>query len=103
MLDGGLALSLSESIMETCNAVLTFESVDKILWCDHSNETSSAVLLHGAICFSIFCKMKFGMIFGFLFFGTIVVQFCFWFNLDFPLFISMLIYDNEYQTKENPI
>ena len=24
--------------------VLTFESVDEILWCYHSNETSSAVL-----------------------------------------------------------
>ena len=32
----------------------------------------------------------------------VVVQFCFWFNVDFPLFFSMLIYDNEYQTKENP-
>ena len=32
----------------------------------------------------------------------VVVQFCFWFNLDFPLLFSMLIYDNEYQTKENP-
>ena len=39
--------------------VLTFESVNEILWCDHSNETSSAVLLHGTICFSIFYKMKF--------------------------------------------
>ena len=29
--------------------VLTFESVDEILWCDHSNETSSAVLSHDAI------------------------------------------------------
>ena len=29
--------------------VLTFESVDKILWCYHSNETSSAVLSHGTI------------------------------------------------------
>ena len=29
--------------------VLTFESVDEILWCYHSNETSSAVLLHGTI------------------------------------------------------
>ena len=38
--------------------VLTFESVDEILWCDHSNETSSAVLLHGAIGFSIFYKVK---------------------------------------------
>ena len=31
--------------------VLTFESVDEILWCYHSNETSSIVLSHGAICF----------------------------------------------------
>ena len=29
--------------------VLTFESVDEILWCDHSNETSSADLSHGSI------------------------------------------------------
>ena len=29
--------------------VLTFESVDEILWCYQSNETSSAVLSHGAI------------------------------------------------------
>ena len=33
--------------------VLTFESVDRILWCDHSNETSAAVLLNGTICFNI--------------------------------------------------
>ena len=31
--------------------VLTFESVHEILWCYHSNETSSAVLSHGTICF----------------------------------------------------
>ena len=31
--------------------VLTFESVDEIVRCDYSNETSSAVLLHGTICF----------------------------------------------------
>jgi len=36
--------------METCNVVLTFESVDGILWCDHSNETSSAVLSLDTIC-----------------------------------------------------
>ena len=30
-------------------AVLTFESVDEILWCYHSIETSSAVLSHGTI------------------------------------------------------
>jgi len=27
--------------------VLTFDSVDKILWCNYSNETLSAVFLHG--------------------------------------------------------
>ena len=49
--------------METCcvHVVLTFESLDEIPWCDRSNETSSAVLLHGTICFSIFYKMKFGI------------------------------------------
>ena len=40
--------------MERCSVVLTFESVDQILWCYHSNETCSAILLHGIICFSIF-------------------------------------------------
>ena len=40
-----LTVSLPESIMETCSEVLTFESVDEILWCDHSNETSLASLL----------------------------------------------------------
>ena len=37
---------------------LTFESVDEILWCDHSNESSLPVLSHGAICFSKCYKMK---------------------------------------------
>ena len=46
-----VTLSLPEQIMKTCYVVLTFESVIEILWCDHSNETSSAVLLHGTICF----------------------------------------------------
>ena len=47
--------------METCSLVLTFESVDQILWSDHSNETFSAVLLHGTNRFSIFYKRKFGI------------------------------------------
>ena len=57
--------------MKTCSAVLTFESVHKILWCDHSNKTSSAVLFRGAICFSIFYKTKFGILFLILAFGTL--------------------------------
>ena len=30
-----------------------------MLWCNHSNETSSAVLLHGTICSFVFYNMKF--------------------------------------------
>ena len=36
--------------------VLTFESVDEILWCYHSNETSSAVLSHGTIYLACSCN-----------------------------------------------
>ena len=35
--------------METLKVILTFEPVDEIPWCDHSHETSSAVLSNGAI------------------------------------------------------
>ena len=47
-----------ESITETCNVVLTFETQDEILGCDHSNEKSLVVLVHGTICFPVFKKMK---------------------------------------------
>ena len=30
---------------------LTFESVDEILKCDHSNESSSTIRFDGAVCF----------------------------------------------------
>ena len=33
----------------TCYILLTFESVDEIVWCYHSNKTSSVVLSHGTI------------------------------------------------------
>ena len=42
--------------METCDVVLSFESVDEILWCDHSNEISLAVLSQGTVCFGEFDK-----------------------------------------------
>ena len=44
-----LTLSLPDSVMETFEVILTFESVDDFLWCDYSNETSSVVLLRGTI------------------------------------------------------
>ena len=53
--------------METCSVVLIFVSFDEILCCGHSNETSSAVLLHGTICFSLCYEMKFGIFLQFLF------------------------------------
>ena len=40
-------------------AVLAFDSVYKILWCDHSNETSLAALLHDTIGFQYFTKIFF--------------------------------------------
>ena len=51
--------------MESGNVVLTFESVDKILWYDHSNGTSLKELLHGFICFSIFYKKNLGFFLNF--------------------------------------
>ena len=69
-------LSLPESITTVwrhVHVVLTFESMDNFLWCDHSNETSSAVLLHGTICFSILDKKKFGIFLEFLFLALLRV------------------------------
>ena len=42
--------------MEMCNVVLTFESVDEILWCDHSNEIFLAVLSPVTVCLGGFEK-----------------------------------------------
>jgi len=39
-----LSLSLPESVMDTFKVVLTFESEDEIVWCDHTNETALALL-----------------------------------------------------------
>jgi len=49
-----LTLSLPECLMEFCKVTLTFESMDEILWCDRSNESSLPVLSHDAICFAKF-------------------------------------------------
>ena len=43
----------------------TFESVDKILWSDHSNETSVPLLLHGALCVSKLYDMKLEILLNF--------------------------------------
>ena len=44
--------------MET-TVVLTFESVDEILLCYHSNETSSAVFSHGTTVFVLYIVQTF--------------------------------------------
>ena len=53
--------------METCNVVLTFESVDEILWRDHSNKTFLVLVFHGTFTYSVFNKIKFEPSCGFLF------------------------------------
>ena len=35
--------------------------------------------------------------------GYVVVQFYLWFKFYFPLFLGMVMYDNEFETKENKI
>ena len=34
---------------------------------------------------------------------SVVVQFCRWFKFYLPLFLGMVMYDNEFETKENKI
>ena len=41
--------------------VLTFESVDETLVCDHLNKSYWAVVSSGAVCFWQFCEMKFNI------------------------------------------
>ena len=59
--------------METSHSVvLSFGYVKSYGVTMHSNETLSAALLHGTICFSVFCKMKFGFLLEYVFvFGTL--------------------------------
>ena len=45
--------------------VLTFESVDEIQWCDHSNDSSSAVLSHGTVYILVFYRMKLRFVLNF--------------------------------------
>ena len=33
--------------------IISLKAVDEILWCDHSNETSSAVFSRGIICLTL--------------------------------------------------
>ena len=47
--------------MEFCKLILTFESVDKFLLCDHSNEIFSTVLSRSAVCFCAFSKRIFDL------------------------------------------
>ena len=48
-----------DMVLFVLNVVLTLESVDEILLCDHSNETCSAVRSQGTTCFTTFFKMEF--------------------------------------------
>ena len=63
-----ITLSLLESVME---AILTFESVDEILCCDHSNGTLSAVLSHGTNLYLIFLQSQIWDLSWILILGTL--------------------------------
>lgn len=52
--------------MKSPKVSLTFQSVDDIIWCDHSNETFFAVLLSDVLCFLVFHEMKCVNVVGFL-------------------------------------
>ena len=51
--------------------ILTTESVDEILWCDHSNETSPAVLSHGANLYLSFLQNEIRDLSWILILGTL--------------------------------
>ena len=53
-----LTLSFPESVMEICNVVLTFEPVNEIPLCDHSNEICFTVLSYDTVCLAGFEKLK---------------------------------------------
>ena len=52
-----LTFLLLKSTRGTCEQFLTFESVDEILRCCHSNETSSTALSYGVSCSVIFIRI----------------------------------------------
>ena len=66
-------LPLPESSIKSIDVLLKFKSVDETLVCDHSNESYRAVLScyyyyyaieafsYGTLCFSLSCKIKFGI------------------------------------------
>ena len=58
---------LPKEMTDSCKVFPTFESLNSVMWCDHSNETSSVVLSHGTICFPEFYEMKFGNFVGLIF------------------------------------
>ena len=60
--------------METCYVVVSFECVDEILWCDHSNEISFTVPSHGTICLAGFEKLKIVSFLEFLFWPLLGVK-----------------------------
>ena len=69
-----LTFSLPESAIETLKVILTSESVDEIIRCDHSNETSSTELSHGSIYILPLYKIKFGIDLKFWFYELLGVK-----------------------------
>ena len=51
--------------MQAIKLVLSFESLDEIIWCDHSNETSSTVFHIVLFIFKCFTKRNLGFVLNF--------------------------------------
>lgn len=65
-----VTLSISEPRKETYNVVLTFESVNEILYCAHSNETFLVVLSRDIFFPQCFTKRNMGFFLNFDFLLT---------------------------------
>ena len=91
-------LPKSERWPRPWKVVLTFESVDKILWCYHSNKTSAEVLSHGTILNSVFFQLwtksvvwpfkwnSFGSTFTFCYLFSSILRNEFLWHNNFPLY-----------------
>ena len=52
--------------MKYYKVVVTFASMNEILWCYHSNKSSSLIFSRATIHLAAFCKMRFGNFVEFL-------------------------------------
>ena len=67
----------------------------------HSHITRACAVAAMDSCFALIGAHQHGIAVGFVSLIYVEVQFYPWFNFYFPLFLGMVIYDNEFETKGN--